>query len=438
MYLSVRGIGIALLVCLSSTFAHAQGCPRFDYSALPKTPEGWQALEVQLVGYQKPCLRNAEYFALLGAAYLQQGKLKRANEALERALLIDPSNGAAMLDYAESLYLSGDLFAAIDLNAQLLGLEGLVPEIEALVNARNQRWIEALTESEWRVSTDVGWDTNLNGGTSSRVIPISIASEYAELLVAEKSRPFSGSYSRTELAYQQLVRAKEKNHQIDFALTSRNSSDRGSDFKSIGLTYTSLVPASRTDSHFFGAALSAHQYGEYDLNNRLELFAGVAEQEAYGAAQKRVSLYAEARADGSVEPISELRAFYSKERLVASNWGFSLASYLGYDLDSRNVQAGGARLGAGATARLSWLLSPIVLSADLGLDGWMDRKTYSQLFEPNEPRRTARVFTSIEAVYPLSSALELRSRLAYQVQYSNLPLFRSKDASWDLGLLYRF
>ena len=59
------------------------------------------------------CYTNSEYFALTGAAYLEMGDLLRALESLERALLLDPRNGSAAVDFAEVLYSQGQVSSCL-------------------------------------------------------------------------------------------------------------------------------------------------------------------------------------------------------------------------------------------------------------------------------------------------------------------------------------
>ncbi|MBL4821475.1 MAG: tetratricopeptide repeat protein, partial [Gammaproteobacteria bacterium] len=85
----------------------------------------WPALEQRLAGLMQECLESSEYFALLGAAQLNSGNIAESLETLERALLQDPDNGAAQIDYAQALFVQGDLFAALELNRQLLRRDDL-------------------------------------------------------------------------------------------------------------------------------------------------------------------------------------------------------------------------------------------------------------------------------------------------------------------------
>ena len=65
-------------------------------------------------------LRQLRIFCVNGAAYLGMGDLLRALESLERALLLDPNNGSAAVDFAEVLYRQGQVISAIEVNTQLL------------------------------------------------------------------------------------------------------------------------------------------------------------------------------------------------------------------------------------------------------------------------------------------------------------------------------
>ena len=85
------------------TTANAQSCPDLQpyYPAGSPAPQpAWQAVLPRLEAQLENCLQSAEYFALLGAAQLNTAQLSQALESLERALLIEPDNGAARIDYA--------------------------------------------------------------------------------------------------------------------------------------------------------------------------------------------------------------------------------------------------------------------------------------------------------------------------------------------------
>ena len=94
-----------------------KACP--DLSGYyPSLEEEWNSIEQALAPLLPQCSESPEYFALLGTAQLRSGNLVQALETLELALLLDPGNGAALVDYAEVLFQQGQLFAAIEINEQ--------------------------------------------------------------------------------------------------------------------------------------------------------------------------------------------------------------------------------------------------------------------------------------------------------------------------------
>ena len=78
------------------------------------------ALESNLFELTSECSDNSEYFALLGSVQMSLGKVLVSRENLELALLINPENGSALIDYAETFFELGEIFTAIDLNLRLL------------------------------------------------------------------------------------------------------------------------------------------------------------------------------------------------------------------------------------------------------------------------------------------------------------------------------
>ena len=104
------------------TSVPAIGCPDLGdfYQMLDDSPASAQA---QLIALLDQCSQSSAYFALLGASQLATGDLFQALENLELALLIDPKNGAASVDYAEVLYQQGQVLSALEINEQLIARE---------------------------------------------------------------------------------------------------------------------------------------------------------------------------------------------------------------------------------------------------------------------------------------------------------------------------
>ena len=101
----------------TSLTTHSQ--PKSPSDASARERAQWTQLAATLAGIQASCLRSSEYYALLGAAQLNSAQLESASESLERALLLDPNNGAAQIDFASALFASGQLFPALQLNERV-------------------------------------------------------------------------------------------------------------------------------------------------------------------------------------------------------------------------------------------------------------------------------------------------------------------------------
>ena len=129
----------------------AQDCPDLAPYIAGQQSRGqieWLQVAGELIGFQQQCLESSEYFALIGAAWLNGGLLSEAVEALERALLLDAENGAAQIDYAEALYRQGQLFPAIELNEQLLARTDLPANLRPALERRRDEW-QAVTRDNF-------------------------------------------------------------------------------------------------------------------------------------------------------------------------------------------------------------------------------------------------------------------------------------------------
>ena len=116
------------------------------------------------------CLRSTEYFALRGAAQLNSGMVAESLDSLERALLLDPDNGAAQIDYAEALFQQGQLFSALALNEQILDRGDLPANLQPALAARQQTWQSMTQQTSFQADLLAGYDTNLNGADRKSVV----------------------------------------------------------------------------------------------------------------------------------------------------------------------------------------------------------------------------------------------------------------------------
>ena len=168
--------GSKLLLTLLGLLASAMSvaCPSLQlfYDDLERDPA---ALIGALDGILEQCYTDSEYFALVGAAHLRLGDLLRALENLERALLLDPANGSAAVDFAEVLFRQGQVTSAIEINSQLLTRTDLPSDLREAISVRQSRWQSAANQKLLSLGTSVGYDNNLNSAPISDLIALTLS-----------------------------------------------------------------------------------------------------------------------------------------------------------------------------------------------------------------------------------------------------------------------
>ena len=168
-------------------------CPDLS-SYYPDTDEEWGSVEQALAPLLSLCSDSSEYFALLGTAQLRGSDLMRALESLELALLLDPENGAALIDYAEVLFRQGQVLAALEINQQLLSRDDLPGGLEGPLRDRQRRWRRLTNQTSFEASILGGYDDNLNSAPMARELALTLSGESVLLQVSPEFRPASGAY----------------------------------------------------------------------------------------------------------------------------------------------------------------------------------------------------------------------------------------------------
>jgi len=139
---------LVFLLCalLTSGKSTAQSAPALEPSCLVSADESQSdedALHVDslsrlrmrldaLVDQRERCLQTATYWWRYGQLARQLGRFDEASEALERAVMLEPELLGAVLDYALTLHVLGDLASAKQFYLRLLE-KGQPPEIVAVL-----------------------------------------------------------------------------------------------------------------------------------------------------------------------------------------------------------------------------------------------------------------------------------------------------------------
>ena len=401
----------------------------------------WIALEQDLRELLTVCLESSEFFALLGAAQLNNGNIPGALESLERSLLLEPGNGAAQIDYAQALFLQGDLFSAIELNSQLLSREDVPLNLLPFLEARQSEWEAFTLQKSLHFDILAGYDSNLNTAPESSQVTLTLSGEPVVLELNPEFQPVSGPY--TSLRFGGNLRQLKPGYQQSLRLegNGRISGEEESDILQLNLEYGFIRPR-RNNSWQFNAGLTHLLFGGTPL---------------YTA--------------------SEGRARYQPRSGLKCNPYYDLAIQHQSFHDRSELNAIESKLGTGILCPFRWLEKPQQLVLELGLlnnlsldsgrpggdrNGWQanliwrvelgvgellsqfnytdydDRQSYSPILANGAERTIDRNYVVLQYRRPVSNNAAFLVNLFYQKQRSNIELFTNKDTSIELGFSFRF
>jgi len=167
----------------------------------------FQLVESQLLPLLEECSENSEYFSLLGTVQLRSGDFFTALETLERALLLNPDNGSALVDYAEVLFQQGQVLSAVEINTQLLSREDLPVDLAQAIADRQRRWRGLMSETSSILGVSVGYDNNLNSAPMGRQLALTLSGQSVVLDVSPEFLAVGGSYANLGLVLLEVTQA---------------------------------------------------------------------------------------------------------------------------------------------------------------------------------------------------------------------------------------
>lgn len=428
---------LALGCALAFASAARAACPDLQ-PYYPAGDDQWPQTVQRLTPLMPECLDSAEYFALLGAAQMNSGQLTAAMESLERALLIQPDHGAANIDYAQTLYLAGQLFPALEINSALLQRSDLPPDIEVALRERQQQWEAQRTSKGFTAEVTGGYDNNLNGGPASSEFTLTLSGEPVPLTVSPEFQPVSGAYLNMRLSgfYRRL--SAERTHNVVFALRNRRSHHKPSELLQFDWRYTQTLPL-RNYQWELSAGTSHLAYGGSPL---------------YTVAEARARLN---RIDEGCRPQYELTTQHQNYHGQSFMRGIeaSLTGGIFCELEG-STQAFGLDAGPlanralrddrpgadrdGWRARLYWQmrLGLGTVGAQFNYAQLADEEGYSDVLASGARRRIHNRSFRIQYSRPLLTDLTLLINFSHQGQGSNLRPFENDGTALDVGLSLNF
>lgn len=433
-----------LLLCLAfASPALKAACPDLsDY--YPGSQPNWPALEGRLLALVDDCLESSEYFGLLGGAQLNSGLIAEAAESLERALLLDPGNASAQIDYSQTLYESGQIFSALDLNRQLLAREDLTPTIESILLARNESWMAQTRQLGFQLDLLAGYDDNLNGAPTPDQITLTLSGESVILPLNPDFKTISGPYVSVKFGgrYRQLAPEHQTNWTTQ--VHGRFSEDSDSDLLQLDSRYAFIKPgrqrswqldAGVSNLFFGGDALYTAVEGRARYQRRTQArcrpYYGLAIQQQLFHDQSNLNAL-ESKASAGVNcPLGDMlnghsvTAELSALRNKASNSG----------------RLGGDRRGWQASVEWQYPSSIGLFLAQLNHTSIDDRDGYSPLLAGGVKRWLERSYVLFQYRRPVTvfgKNTTLMTNLYHQDQRSNIELFQTVDTTFEIGLSLGF
>lgn len=430
-----------LLVILISPFS-AVACP--DLGRYLSEPESnWLSISEELEPLFDQCLSSSQYFALAGAAQLNTGHLSEAIESLERALLLDPNNGSAMVDYAQALLEDGQLFAAIEANRLAMSRADAPLWLLDQLSERQRDWAALTRQTNYQIDLVGGYDDNLSGGPDEDRIALTLAGEPILFALNQNLRAIGGPFlnMRGLVRHQRLLPGLQ--HAFVGQLAARFSDDTQSDVFQLGTQY-SRVHSSRQANLLLGAGINHLAFGGnslftgVDARYRYELNRGSSCTPFSAGAIQRQTWHGQKMLNG----------FESKLGLGGDctlggrpNQRIWLEGSLLYNAEREGNRLGGDRAGWQFRAIWRMALAGALISAQLDHTVLEDRRGYSQLLSNNTRRRTSRNSLLVQYRRRLSGfngGADFMINFYHQDQNSNLSLFSTRDTSLDFGISWSF
>ncbi|MDP2125772.1 MAG: tetratricopeptide repeat protein [Pseudohongiella sp.] len=424
-------------------------CPDMT-DLLPGPETDWVALRQHLSSLMSRCLQSPDYFALMGAAQLNSGQLSEALESLERALLLDPENGAAQIDYAEALYHQGQLFTAMELNQQILRRQDVPDNVQNMLAQRQHAW-RGLTR-QWNVQGDLltGYDSNLNGAPSPDQITLTLSGDSVVLPLNPDFQAVEGSYMNMRLGARYRQLAPRHQHNVVLELRGRVSEDSASDLLQLDTRYAFIKPEQNRSwqvtggmSHlFFGGSplyTATEVGGRYQFETSLFTTPSSSCRPNAAAATQHQLFHNQSRLNAIESKMStglncQLITRFGRQQFLPEIGLLSNSAVR----SNGTPRAGGTRRGWQANIDWQLELPKGLLITQLNHTQMDDSQGYSPLLANGAQRWVKRSYVLLQYRQPLAPRANLLLNLYHQQQHSNLELFQSEDSSIEIGINYTF
>lgn len=409
---------------------------RLPSSVQPHSLAAWQTLYDRLITDKETCLMDAQYMAMLGAAELNTGRLESASTTLESALMLDPMQGGAQVDYARTLYLQGQVFAALDLNRTLLARDDVPDSLRRILMQRQARWQSSLIDWRFQLSLSAGYDSNLNAAPNVQAVTLTLGDTLLRLPLSAQAQPQSGQMSRLDLGVRRTHYQLNGERYLQLGINTQTTDYARYNTQQISLRWGQRL--NHRQWHWSTAVTGQYlRYGGMHLYNGLAAETELSHD--VGPCRFGVMLNVTGQDFPGQSDLNGVEGRLGPTlQCQRGPWDMAVAAsgISNWALDPDRV--GGDRTGGEASIQLGvhWAQERLELS-------WRytqlnDHEGYSPLLSANASRHIQRQVGELTFSHALSPELALSLSAKYQDQDSNLTLFNHRSTSAMAGFTWLF
>lgn len=390
------------------------------------------------------CYNNSEYFAILGSAYLRQGDLLRSLESLERALLIDPQNGAAAVDFSEVLYQQGQSLSAIEINSQLLSRDDLPQGLREAIVLRQRLWRRSVKQKSFSLGASAGYDNNLNSAPIADQLALTLSGNPVVLDVNSQFLAAGASYARVTARGGLSTLGERINSRLTGNLTGRVSENSDYELLQASARYRVSEANDRPRWNAIFGADHLNWGGSAVFSSGTLRAAYVLGDSGSCRAHSRLALQYQ------LYHAQELLSGYEYSLGASGECDFMLGgamNRIGLEASAlRNDAKYLERLGAdrsGWQATLFWQrpIGAAQIFAQYQHTNFRDEEGYSPLFKNGATRDEglhSLYFSYASPLKSLGTSAQFVATIAYHNQTSSITLFRTRGASAEIGVFWGF
>lgn len=392
------------------------------------------------------CLRNAAYYRFIGAHRLAQGQAHKAQDAIERALLLDPDDIHTQWLYAQALNQVGEQISAILLLQSLLSAPGLPEHLAQAIQAALQPLIQPAAAWAYRTGFAISAvaDSNLNNAALSSELTLTLPQGNVTLPLDPALRRQSGAAGMVQLhwaaAHQRrqqlwLLQADIRHRHTPSAAQNQTQAD-------FAATWLQAPEASRQwsgrlqQSHVQWAGDSLYSASRLGVQHQWRLsgaWAGLSNCRVAAGAETEWRRYPAATSlDGQY--VGGTFSLGCRDESTQQHWQLNWRT--GQDTPRQASRVGGSY--QQSDWRFAWSAPWAAgrMTLDYHHAQQSDATGYSPLLANNARRTQSRHAVGLEYSQPLwmASGWQWYAGLEYTRQRSNLALFSADRHALSLGL----